>query len=367
MKTAESPALFEPIEPPRRNSSPVRATSLYRDRKPRLREEYYAVRDEEREMRERSQLHERHEDGIDQRGYGLRAERLGRSNNRIERPEIVESEDKSKRRERVSYENPASHKLHKEYKSSHVLAASLGLAGAALGIKAALDVSRDSQDYRDDRGRRRRDYGEELRRSNDRVSVDLSCRDPKERRNQNDDLPPPSPDLGSASMAKGAFNHKDVMDLKALKEILEAAPKEPARTPRESSTNLEDAQILNERRPRDRATKDNQPRIVSPLREKAEEKPVKGILHAPREKFPEDPMPIREGVAPRKDAKKGGIPPNARWTKIRRKIVNPKALEVCKERFEVIEDFVIVLRVLSRDEVQGYANLTSEIRGSFYL
>lgn len=365
MKTAESPALFEPIEPPRRNSSRVRATSLYRDREPRLREEYYAVRDEEREMRERSQLHKRHEDGIDQRGYGLRAERLGRSNNRIERSEIVESEDRSERRERVSYKNPASHNLHKEYKSSHVLAASLGLAGAALGIKAALDVSRDSQDDRDDRGRRWRDYDEELRYSNrdDRVSVDLGCRDPKERRNRNDDLPPPFPDC----MAKGALNPKDAMDLKALGEILKAAPKEPARTPRESLTNLEDAQILNERRPRDRATKDNQPRIVSPPREKAEEKPLKGILRAPREKFPEDPMPIREGVAPRKDAKKGAIPPDARWTKIRRKLVNPEALTVFKERFEVVEGFVIVLRVLSRDEIQDYADLTYKIRGSFHL
>ena len=41
--------------------------------------------------------------------------------------------------------------------------------------------------------------------------------------------------------------------------------------------------------------------------------------------FPEDPAPVREGVAPLKDAKKGVIPPNARWTKISRSLVNPEA------------------------------------------
>jgi hypothetical protein len=47
--------------------------------------------------------------------------------------------------------------------------------------------------------------------------------------------------------------------------------------------------------------------------------------------------------------------------------VNPEALEAGKERFEAREDFVIVLRVLSRDEVQGYAEVTQRIRGLFYL
>jgi hypothetical protein len=94
-----------------------------------------------------------------------------------------------------------------------------------------------------------------------------------------------------------------------------------------------------------------------------ENKPPKGILRPPREKFPEEPEPIREGVAPFKMAEKDGIPPDARWTKISRKLVNPEALKAGKERFEVREDFVIVLRVLSKDEVQGYAEVTRQIRG----
>lgn len=57
------------------------------------------------------------------------------------------------------------------------------------------------------------------------------------------------------------------------------------------------------------------------------------------------------------------IPPGARWTKISRKLVNPAALEAGKERFEEREDFLIVQRVLSKDEVQAYAEATDRIRG----
>lgn len=95
----------------------------------------------------------------------------------------------------------------------------------------------------------------------------------------------------------------------------------------------------------------------------AENKPPKGILRPPREKFPEEPEPIREGVAPLKEAKEDGIPPDALWTKINRKLVNPEALEAGKERFEARDDFVIVLRVLSKEEVLGYAEATRRIRG----
>ena len=183
------------------------------------------------------------------------------------------------------------------------------------------------------------------------------------------------------------FNPKDTMDLKALKEALNKteapAPKEPVltqRTPRESvskdARELADIRTdLNSSTPRGRETsmtlasntENRQLRVVSPPREKLDDKPVKSILRVPREKFPEDPSPIREGVAPLKDAKKDGVPPDARWTKISRKLVNPAALEAGKERFEERDDFVIVLRVLSRDEVQGYAEVTERIRGERFL
>lgn len=90
---------------------------------------------------------------------------------------------------------------------------------------------------------------------------------------------------------------------------------------------------------------------------------LQGILKPPTESFPEDPSPIREGVAPLKDGKKRGIPRDARWTKISRKLVNPEALELGKERFEAMKDFVVVLRPLSREEVKQYSEVTEKIRG----
>lgn len=111
---------------------------------------------------------------------------------------------------------------------------------------------------------------------------------------------------------------------------------------------------------------DGRPRktvTVEPAPAKEPEAPPKSILKPPREKFPEDENPIREGVAPLKDAQKKGIPPGARWTKIDRRLVNPAALELGHERFEERNDYVIVLRVLTKEEIQAYALKTKEIRG----
>lgn len=74
---------------------------------------------------------------------------------------------------------------------------------------------------------------------------------------------------------------------------------------------------------------------------------------------------MREGVAPLKDAHKKGIPPGARWTKIGRRLVNPAALEAGNERYEDRADYVIVLRVLTKEEIEAYALKTQEIRGKF--
>lgn len=109
---------------------------------------------------------------------------------------------------------------------------------------------------------------------------------------------------------------------------------------------------------------DKQVRVVSPQRDKDDKKPIKGILKQPKSQFPEEPNPVREGVAPHKDDKtKGSVPPGARWTKISRKLVNPDALTIGKERFEVRDDFVIVLRVLSKEEIEAYTAATAQLRG----
>lgn len=90
---------------------------------------------------------------------------------------------------------------------------------------------------------------------------------------------------------------------------------------------------------------------------------IKIIISKPTETFPEDPEPNREGVAPHKSQNKGkDIPPDARWTKVDRRLINPEALEEAKERFEERTDCVIVLRVLSHQEIQALADRTKEIR-----
>lgn len=109
--------------------------------------------------------------------------------------------------------------------------------------------------------------------------------------------------------------------------------------------------------------RENRVRIVDPPTEAEEERRPKGILKRPTQKFPEDPNNIREGVAPLKDATKKGIPPGARWTKIDRRLVNPEALEAAQERFEERLDCVIVLRVLTKEEIQKLADKTRGIRG----
>ncbi|KAI9828230.1 MAG: hypothetical protein M1819_004576 [Sarea resinae] len=116
-----------------------------------------------------------------------------------------------------------------------------------------------------------------------------------------------------------------------------------------------------------REDRESKVRVASPPSvEKQSEVPIKGILKDPKPKFPEDPAPIREGVAPLKEAGKKGIPPGARWTKIDRKLVNPEALEAGHERFEERPDYVIVLRVLTKDEINAYAVKTHEIREERY-
>lgn len=57
------------------------------------------------------------------------------------------------------------------------------------------------------------------------------------------------------------------------------------------------------------------------------------------------------------------IPPGARWTKIDWRLVNSQALEEAHEKFEERDEFIVVLRVLTREEIELYALRTLEIRG----
>lgn len=106
-----------------------------------------------------------------------------------------------------------------------------------------------------------------------------------------------------------------------------------------------------------------QVRVVTPSNEDKPPPPApKSILRKPREKFPEHPTTVREGVAPHKDQKKKDVPPNARWTKIDRRFVNPEALEADGIRFNEFVDHVIVLKVMDIEEIEKYTQKTAEIR-----
>lgn len=202
------------------------------------------------------------------------------------------------------------------------------------------------------------------------------------------------------SRHSAAFDPNDTSDLKELKEQMAAMDNSQRTTGRErSDSERSDKDRSSQTRERPAATKmersrsssvskeyitsepssmdddrgrelvvqspgSRQVRVVSPPRDDSNDKPLKGILKHPKSSFPEDRNPIREGVAPHKEDKKAKeTPPGARWTKINRKIVNPEALTVGKERFEVRDDFVIVLRVLSKEEIQAYAAATQVLRG----
>jgi zinc finger CCCH domain-containing protein 13 len=112
------------------------------------------------------------------------------------------------------------------------------------------------------------------------------------------------------------------------------------------------------------SSRDTRVRIVEPPKNEVAPPPVKGILRKPTEKFPDHKDDVREGVKPLKEeAERKGIPTDAKWTKIDRRLVNPDALDAAGERYEERVDFVIVLRVLTKAEIQKLADKTREIRG----
>lgn len=105
-------------------------------------------------------------------------------------------------------------------------------------------------------------------------------------------------------------------------------------------------------------------RIVLPPEHIIDKKPRKGILKESRTLYPESAWFPREGVALHKEDRRAkDVPPGARWTKVSRTMINPEALTVGKERFEIRDDFVIILRVLNKDEIHAYAAATQILRG----
>lgn len=88
---------------------------------------------------------------------------------------------------------------------------------------------------------------------------------------------------------------------------------------------------------------------------------TRNVLEDPEHKLPEDPSSVHKGVMSQEVDMKG-IPPNARWTKIDRKLVSLQALDEKGERYEAREDYVLVQRVLAQGEIEELADRTRMIR-----
>ncbi|KAL8640624.1 MAG: hypothetical protein Q9228_002476 [Teloschistes exilis] len=252
---------------------------------------------------------------------------------------------------------------------------------------SASTVSRESDEERRERRRRRRERRDreilEARELEDRqrrkapepgltVPPELAIREPvsreniprepasrePERRRDTDDLAPPRDNLIREQPSYERRPNEGRLDVAEVPKPQARGRHHHSRSRDYDSFSDSSSSSDDSRRPRD-------VRVVTPPSERAPSQPPpqpKSILRAPREKFPEDPAPVREGVAPLKDAGKKGIPPNARWTKIARKHVNPEALEAGNERYEERPDCVIVLRVLTKEEIDVYAAKTQELR-----
>ncbi|KAL8884460.1 MAG: hypothetical protein Q9215_007501 [Flavoplaca cf. flavocitrina] len=100
-------------------------------------------------------------------------------------------------------------------------------------------------------------------------------------------------------------------------------------------------------------------RRLSPSLPSRGKQPSKCVLRSPTKRFSEDPDFVRPGIAAPRDK---DVPENARRTKIRRETIIPEALDLGRERYYEEKDHVIVLRALSREEINHYAIETQRIR-----
>lgn len=351
----------------------------------------------------------------------LRLEDRDRELREPKRPldEDVDRYERRYSRDHGRKEDVPEKKSSKEDSFRDKVATSLSLAAGAIGLGGAALAHKDKDD-KEDRGSPKRRADEDTRRDEsaerskplrreheDRPRDEVNGERPKKdreaddaedkERNRRDAEAKLNGDVsrdGNSSSDEGkqrrrrrpsnTFKPNDTAGLLALKEQLKAKEefeKESSRDPSKDASpdrrsqpspaqadQAEDPKRSSKEdvRGRDAASPagdEKQVRVVSPPRDKDEKKPIKGILKQPKPQFPEEPNPVREGVAPHKDDKtKGNVPPGARWTKINRKLVNPEALTIGKERFEVRDDFVIVLRVLSKEEIEAYTAATAQLR-----
>lgn len=78
------------------------------------------------------------------------------------------------------------------------------------------------------------------------------------------------------------------------------------------------------------------------------------------EYFGTSPRPDPMTLAP--DEHGNTIPPDAKWTKVTRRLISPEVLDQDRRRYEARPDFVAILGVLSRVEIESLAARSQELR-----
>lgn len=69
-------------------------------------------------------------------------------------------------------------------------------------------------------------------------------------------------------------------------------------------------------------------------------------------------------VGSESEASKDEIPPDAQWTKIERRLIDPRVLQESCENFEELPNHIIVHRVLTREEIDKYVSRSQELENN---
>ena len=352
-----------------------------------------------RPRKEDERLDARHDDQIDRGGEEHRRKHRHKRHHR-DHERRREDGDRDDRDNRAPEEPRDKRDRHEDGRSSNGMLAGAG-AGAAATAVAAEEFRRNRQDSRDEEdGRSTRHHRDDVSETKPSRRLRDDVDETKLSRRHRDHLGEPTRDVfetSSISTGLSMSENEDREDREARDEERRArhnaeafiGPVGPAlreqasyeRRPEpdytrhhrsyrprrhhshtrdedsySSSSSSSSSDSEDDRRQR-------QVRLVEPSNEdKPPPAPPKSILRKPRDKFPEHPATEREGVAPHKDAVKKNVPPGARWTKIKRELVNPESLEQDGIRFNEFPDHIIVLKVMDTEEIMKYAKKTAEIR-----
>ncbi|TVY35489.1 hypothetical protein LOCC1_G006371 [Lachnellula occidentalis] len=159
----------------------------------------------------------------------------------------------------------------------------------------------------------------------------------------------------SISRSKGALIRTS--DLLALSRALQVQPSgSPQSVRSQNSIGEDDARRSIAYRPKEQSGL-----ASSPPRAGAISIPSANPISS-TEHFGTSPRPYSSRLAP--DSYGNEIPSDAKWTKMARRLVSPEVLDQDRRRYEARPDFVAVLGVLSRDEIEDYAVRSQILRAA---